>query len=702
MKTTGGCLVKYLVILVFIVLINNLLANIKTEELALESADSVNAFFELQNNAESEVLGRNLVELIANLSKGKINISLVKKIQINPSLELFSNLKEELDILKKLGDPAIKISEIVVTCSGYENKVIAGVWYLDKKISPLCRKIFFEKLDENNGYELLKESNLSFFKKNTDFLFMAGEENNTQKILNKIKKNESLWSVISSLLAKESIIKKTNIPDKILEDLNLSDEFKNEILKINASKSMGFSSHTNEFRERVREINRKLGENKIELAYQQIVELINFYKTNLQAIEKEIVWQHFTDLGKELLLVYGLTETALGLLQITTEITLPGKEQQTWFMLLWANLYAKKYVDNVNIINEKNMLASWDKYDDRLRFWIAYTFEKNKNIQQADVLYRKLIKSSFFSYYSVLSLKIMNKRNGFEEIKPPAFDFKKNERDKLLTTVECEDETIKALKRLNLWSKLSYGVFISKEINVLMNSNDKKIMLSRKIANQLDYEKLLITNIAHVLNYNNQHLAFFKLFDQGSSRSIDQISFDFLQKLFPVNYLNKIEKHKTNFDPILILSLIRQESAFNTHARSPAGARGLMQLMPATGKMLKRNLRKENLYVPDINLELGIRYFNNLVKKYDGNLIFVLAAYNAGETAVKRWRTKYLNSNDPIIDIEAIPYQETCWYVKLIFRNLFFYNLLKENADISKAIPSDFFVKFQQAEGSTY
>ena len=678
------------------------MANIKKEELSHDVADSMNSLFELENIAESEVLGRNLIELIANLGKGKINISLVKKIEQNSNLDLFSNLKEELVVLGKLSNPAVKISEIVIICSEYKNKIDTGVWYLSKKISPLCRKIFFEKLNENNGYELLKEANLNYFKNNTDFLYLVSEEKNTQEILRKMKKNDSLWSVISDILAKESITKKINIPDKILESLNLSEEQKKDISKIYLTKSTDPSTYTNEFREGIKEINQKLNENKIELAYQKIVELLRFYKINQSKIDKEIAWQHFTDLGKELLLVYGLTETALGLLQTSTEITISKNEHLSWFMLLWANLYARKYTDNLKIINEKKMLAHWDNYDDRLKFWIVYTFEKNENFQQADILYHKLIKSSFFSYYSVLSLKIMNKRSASEELKPLAFSIRKDEKNKLLTVAECENETIKALKRLNLWSRLSYGVFISKEIDVLMNSIDKKIMSNRKIINQFDYERLLMNNVAHVLNYNNQHLAFFKLFDQVSSQNIEEISFEFLQKLFPTNYLSKIEKHQTSFDPILILSLIRQESAFNTRARSPAGARGLMQIMPATGKMLRRNLKKENLYIPDINLELGIQYFNDLVKKYDGNLIFVLSAYNAGETAVKRWRNKYLNSDDPIIDVEAIPYQETRGYVKLIFRNVFFYNLLKENADISKAIPSDFYVKVQQSEGSTY
>jgi soluble lytic murein transglycosylase len=68
------------------------------------------------------------------------------------------------------------------------------------------------------------------------------------------------------------------------------------------------------------------------------------------------------------------------------------------------------------------------------------------------------------------------------------------------------------------------------------------------------------------------------------------------------------------------------------------------------------------------------------MKRYDGNLVYVLAAYNAGEARVERWRGMYFDTDDTILkNIEAIPFLETRNYVKLIFRNIFFYKLLIEN-----------------------
>src|SRR6185436_17133847 len=94
------------------------------------------------------------------------------------------------------------------------------------------------------------------------------------------------------------------------------------------------------------------------------------------------------------------------------------------------------------------------------------------------------------------------------------------------------------------------------------------------------------------------------------------------------------KRHSVN--PQIVAALIRQESAGNRRAVSHKGARGLMQLMPATA--IRFGIRKEHLFDPEHNLEAGVRYLSWLLDQFPNDLAKVLAAYNAGENAVVRYQ----------------------------------------------------------------
>ena len=113
------------------------------------------------------------------------------------------------------------------------------------------------------------------------------------------------------------------------------------------------------------------------------------------------------------------------------------------------------------------------------------------------------------------------------------------------------------------------------------------------------------------------------------------------------------KRHQVN--PQVVAALIRQESAGKVRAVSHKGARGLMQLMPATAQRF--GVRKEQLFDPQHNLEAGVRYLSWLIDQFPNDLARVLAAYNAGENAVARYKG-------------IPPYRETQNYVRRIFTNL--------------------------------
>lgn len=132
-------------------------------------------------------------------------------------------------------------------------------------------------------------------------------------------------------------------------------------------------------------------------------------------------------------------------------------------------------------------------------------------------------------------------------------------------------------------------------------------------------------------------------------------------------------------DPAFVAALIRQESNFNPHAVSVAGARGLMQLMPSVAKSIASSLgigpwNTSLLFDPGINITLGVHHLAPLVQ-HEPDLSRALAAYNAGQSRVARWNHR-AGTSDPEVFTERIPFPETRDYVKSVLRNREWYRAL--------------------------
>jgi soluble lytic murein transglycosylase len=150
---------------------------------------------------------------------------------------------------------------------------------------------------------------------------------------------------------------------------------------------------------------------------------------------------------------------------------------------------------------------------------------------------------------------------------------------------------------------------------------------------------------------------------------------DLTDYLFPVRAIPK----GAGPEQALLLAVIRQESAFDVKAVSPAGALGLMQLMPFTAKhmakTLKTRFRKNDLTKdPNYNIQLGRAYLQELLDFFDQSYVLTIAAYNAGPDRVNQWIRLYGDPRDYGVDvvdwIETIPFSETRNYVQRVFENL--------------------------------
>jgi soluble lytic murein transglycosylase len=141
---------------------------------------------------------------------------------------------------------------------------------------------------------------------------------------------------------------------------------------------------------------------------------------------------------------------------------------------------------------------------------------------------------------------------------------------------------------------------------------------------------------------------------------------------FPIHYFSSISAHaNTNgIDRSWILAVIMAESSFRPEAESPRGARGLMQLMPATATWLAglkgmQDFKPEDVWKPDVNIALGSYYLKYLLNIFNDDMTLALAAYNAGQGNVRSWLDNPEYSADGKT-LDVIPFPETHRYINRV------------------------------------
>lgn len=162
--------------------------------------------------------------------------------------------------------------------------------------------------------------------------------------------------------------------------------------------------------------------------------------------------------------------------------------------------------------------------------------------------------------------------------------------------------------------------------------------------------------------------------------------------------LSAVDNASAGVETPLVLAIIRQESSFDTSATSPAGAQGLMQLMPGTARDVSAKLGigyspSSLIASPEYNVSLGSAYIADMLQRFDGSYILALAAYNAGPSRVNQWLA---TNGDPrsgtetAVDwIELIPFNETRNYVQRCLENLQVYRAKTDNVQLAQTLAGD-------------
>jgi len=310
------------------------------------------------------------------------------------------------------------------------------------------------------------------------------------------------------------------------------------------------------------------------------------------------------------------------------------------------------------------------RYNDNALYWQARSTERLGNAASACALYDLLIEGHPNSYYGILGAwrRGMFTTTQYKQLKsdPPIMEKKgQPDRNHPVHLPAPGPEAMEILRRAR----------------ALIQGNEKNLArtelrrLDPRSLNDAGLEILLSSMYRQVGSYSRSILLAGSVYNRFRSSRIETLPPGTLEGIYPLGYLDLISEHsmKHRLDPFLVAGLIRQESIFNPECRSRAGALGLMQIIPSTGKRLSdqaglENFKNSQLWDPDLNIQLGTLYLANLVERYQGDLTRVLAAYNAGEKAVERWEKRFPDmERDEFVEI--ITYPETRNYVKLVIRN---------------------------------
>lgn len=325
------------------------------------------------------------------------------------------------------------------------------------------------------------------------------------------------------------------------------------------------------------------------------------------------------------------------------------------------------------LFEEHLALYPWSPQASAAAYWLGRLAEKGGHLALAQDLYAGI--DSYFPhyYYALLARARLSEIGGPEgPTDPLAAKFFNIVSKRRTLSEQLGDATKSPLSRGRLLFELG-----------LKDDAERELLTADYRADDAHFVGLELHRQAVARGDHHRGLRHMKRYGFGYLRMpLDSMPRSFWESLFPLPWgdelLARAAPHE--LDPYLVAGLIRQESEFNPDARSHAGAMGLMQIMPATGRGLARRLgiqsfSTRHLYRPDLSLRLGTFHLKEVFNRYQNDLEVSLAAYNAGEHRAAKW-IQWGVFDEPGKFVETIPFTETRGYVQSVLRNADVYRQL--------------------------
>ena len=307
------------------------------------------------------------------------------------------------------------------------------------------------------------------------------------------------------------------------------------------------------------------------------------------------------------------------------------------------------------------------EFEPQALYWIGRAGELNNQPLEAQDFYRKLCQRHPFTYYCQLARERLNI--------PPIADAPIEALVLSSDTAKTGDPARPPVTRADIEQHTAYRRAIElKTLGLDADAAHEVAVLTDRYSRDPDVLIALSTMLNEVGAYHQAlRLARARFRDQ-LERTGGAFAPSLWNVAYPTGLLPTIKLQAAKgVDPYLIAAIIREESQYDVKAVSRVGAIGLMQVMPATANNVAQRVGlpavgREDLFDQETNIRIGVRYVEQLLEQFSGNLVYTVASYNAGPLAVGNWIAQYRGHNQDEF-VELIPYQETRQYVKRVLRS---------------------------------
>ena len=349
--------------------------------------------------------------------------------------------------------------------------------------------------------------------------------------------------------------------------------------------------------------------------------------------------------------------------------------QRTYWQMGWSQFKSNLWMDCLKTFDILQDKHPNDTYALVAEYWKAKCYLRMDKKTLAETNFRRVAQKKRWYYSALATQQLSNSKIT-----------RLNSYDNSLAWLELDKKKSIRVERLMRFGMLEDAIA---ELESDFRSSDKMEQINHTYNLMVCHQKL--GNYQTAYSYANRLKSFPQLKNDNG-----QLPIQLYKTLYPFHYADEIIENAKdyNIDPLFVAAMIREESRYNAEVVSPAGARGLMQVMVPTGKAIAKKIKfpdfkGEMLFNPKVNIQFGTWYMSDLMREFNNNCSLVSGAYNGGPNRIKGWLqkakpekvtnlspTSIISQIDIDEFVENIPIDETRRHIKKVMDSYSIYRYL--------------------------